>query len=38
LKKGSRQYGTLGEIHERAQVITLMRFYEARWRPCDPEG
>jgi hypothetical protein len=33
-----RQYGTLSEVHERAQVIALMRFYRARWRPWDPEG
>ena len=33
-----RQYGTLTEIHERARVIALMRFYRARWRPWDPEG
>jgi hypothetical protein len=33
-----RQYGTLTEIHERAQVIALMRLYRARWRPWDPEG
>jgi hypothetical protein len=33
-----RQYGTLSEIHERAQVIALMRFYRARWRVWDPEG
>ena len=33
-----RQYGTLSEIHQRAQVIALMRRYKARWRPWDPEG
>jgi hypothetical protein len=33
-----RQYGTLTEIHERAQVIALMRLYANRWRPWDPEG
>jgi methyl coenzyme M reductase subunit C len=27
-----RQYGTLTEIHERAQVIALMRVYGRRWR------
>ena len=27
------QYGTLTEIHERPQVITLMRVYGRRWRP-----
>jgi hypothetical protein len=32
-----RQYGTLGEIHERAQVIALMRIYGKRWRPLVPE-
>ena len=26
-----RQYGTLTEIHERAQVIALMRLYTRRW-------
>jgi hypothetical protein len=25
-----RQYGTLGEVHERAQVIALMRIYARR--------
>jgi hypothetical protein len=25
-----RQYGTLSEIHERAQVVALMRLYGAR--------
>jgi hypothetical protein len=33
-----RQYGTLSEIRQRAQVISLMRLYERRWRPWDPEG
>jgi hypothetical protein len=33
-----RRYGTLGEIHECAQVIALMRLYAKRWRPWDPEG
>jgi len=33
-----REYGTLTEIHERAQVIALMRFYSTRWRPWNPEG
>ena len=33
-----RQYGTLTEIHERAQVIALMRLYGRRWRPLAPEG
>jgi hypothetical protein len=33
-----RQYGALTEIHERAQVIALMRLYANRWRPWDPEG
>src|SRR5215831_4074877 len=33
-----RQYGTLTEIHERAQVIALMRLYGKRWRPFEPEG
>jgi hypothetical protein len=32
-----RQYGTFGEIHERAQVIALMRIYARRWRPLMPE-
>jgi hypothetical protein len=32
-----RQSGTLTEIHERAQVIALMRFYAGRWRPWNPE-
>ena len=27
-----------GEIRERTQVIALMRFYRARWRPLEPEG
>ena len=27
--------GAFGEIHERAQVIALMRFYRTRWRPFD---
>jgi hypothetical protein len=36
--KEMNQYGALGEIHERAQVIALMRFYRARWRVWDPEG
>jgi hypothetical protein len=30
--------GATCEIHERAQVIALMRFYRARWRVWDPEG
>jgi hypothetical protein len=33
-----RQYGTLTEIHERAQVIALMRLYGRRWRPLAPGG
>jgi hypothetical protein len=33
-----RQCGTLSEIHERAQVIVLMRLYARRWRPLVPEG
>jgi hypothetical protein len=32
-----RQYGTLTEIHERAQVIALMRLSARRWRPLAPE-
>ena len=36
--KEMHQYGTLTEIHERAQVIALMRLYRARWRVWDPEG
>jgi hypothetical protein len=36
--KEMNQYGALGEIHERAQVIALMRIYAKRWRPWDPEG
>jgi hypothetical protein len=31
-----RQYGTLTEIHERAQVIALMRLYAKRWRVVGP--
>jgi hypothetical protein len=38
LREQMRQYGTLSEIHQRAQVIALMRFYSRRWRPSDPEG
>ena len=38
MQKALRQYGTLSEIHERAQLIALMRFYARRWRPFDPEG
>jgi len=26
------------EIHERAQVIALMRLYGRCWRPWEPEG
>jgi hypothetical protein len=30
--------GAFSEIHERAQVIALMRLYRGRWRVWDPEG
>jgi hypothetical protein len=38
MREAMRQYGTLTEIHERAQVIALMRLYARCWRPLVPEG
>ena len=38
MRSKMRQYGTLTEIHERAQVIALMRLYGRRWRVWDCEG